>query len=915
MDVLREILLPKLENVKLSAGSWMARCPAPEHEDRKASLHISRGTKHPIVLTCHAGCERDQILGAVGLTWDDLCSPREETQQQRQGEWTRHGPALAVYDYTDANGKLLFQVLRTAGKQFPQRVPDESRKTGWRWSLENTRRVLYRLPKVLEAVKNGDMVYVCEGEKDVHALESAGAIATCNPGGAGKWRPEFAECLRDAIVRVVADADKPGRAHARTVAASLEGIALAVEIVEAAGECKDAAEHLAAGRTLADFLVTKDAGDAAVPELAPDLYEFLAQQFPAEDWVIPGLLERGDRLIWTGREGLGKACSVDTPIPTPKGWTTMGALSAGDQVFAADGTPATVTFATPVMTGHECFRVSFSDGAVIVADADHQWLTETLAARERAAAQSRRSPVTRKRGTDQRHKRVHFPAVVTTREIANTLRARGGHALNHSIKTCQPLQYPAQELPVDPYLLGAWIGDGSSHGAQFSSHEDEVPHWVAEIERSGFIPTVGHGHSCPIIGITCTPGPGRRRRSFPGILRHLGLLGNKHIPESYLHASAEQRLALLQGLMDTDGWVTDEGAASGRGAGAAICEFCVTSERVARDTHELLLGFGIKVTFRSSPAVLNGREVGTRYRLSFQTDLPVFRLARKASRLTPLRTRRAKLRYITAVEPVESVPVRCIEVDHPDHLYLAGHECIATHNTVVTRQLAVGAAAGLHPFDDRLFHPAKVLFIDCENPVRKSQRRFRELEGVARHKQRPVPGGGFRIIHRPRAIDLSREEEMLWLLERVTAHKPDLLVIGPLYKLHALDINDELAARSIVTVLDEARALVDCAVIVEGHAPHADEGRTRPLRPVGSSLFMRWPEFGYGIKETPRTKDRTSTRRRVDVVAWRGPREERDWPRRLTWGREGMDWPWVPEAIEEDEKEEGFRPKVVGGGA
>jgi hypothetical protein len=195
-----------------------------------------------------------------------------------------------------------------------------------------------------------------------------------------------------------------------------------------------------------------------------------------------------------------------------------------------------------------------------------------------------------------------------------------------------------------------------------------------------------------------------------------------------------------------------------------------------------------------------------------------------------------------------------------------------------------------------------VLFIDCENPVRKSRRRFRELEEVSRNKLRPVPEGGFRIIHRPEAIDLSRDEEAAWLIERVTAHKPDLLVIGPLYKLHALDINEELAARAIVSVLDHARAQADCAVIIEGHAPHGDNA-TRTLRPVGSSLFMRWPEFGYGIRRAPDSQQYgKSTRKRVIVQAWRGPRDEREWPRLLGWGtREGLDWPWVPLADERPE--------------
>jgi len=190
--------------------------------------------------------------------------------------------------------------------------------------------------------------------------------------------------------------------------------------------------------------------------------------------------------------------------------------------------------------------------------------------------------------------------------------------------------------------------------------------------------------------------------SLPAQLRELGVLGDKHIPESYLHGSVAQRLALLQGLMDTDGTVSATGAEVGRGAGAARCEFSVVSRRLASDVHELLLGLGIKVTLHEGPALLRGRVVGTRYRLGFQTNLPVFRLPRKAARLIPLRTRRAALRYVTTVEPVPSVPVRCIQVDHPSHTYLAGRECVPTHNTTVALHAAASAqkAGGIAAFID-----------------------------------------------------------------------------------------------------------------------------------------------------------------------------------------------------------------------
>src|SRR5947207_8186147 len=293
-----------------------------------------------------------------------------------------------------------------------------------------------------------------------------------------------------------------------------------------------------------------------------------------------------------GPEGSGKALALDTPIPTPKGWTTIGELSPGEEVFAGDGSTTRVTFATTVMTGHECFRVRFSDGAEVIADADHQWVTTTLWGR-----------------TDR-----WSSAVVTTRAMEATLRARNGHALNHAIEVCGPLEYPAQELLVAPYTLGAWLGDGTTDAASITCVDLEI---LDEIQRDGY--TVHHNNAgqpdrapryriarlpkkpvCLLAGPRCSASGavlarglcqnhyaserqnGRIREwpmqplvSLQTQLRELGVLGNKHIPERYLHASVAQRLALLQGLMDTDGTVGIGGSGTGRGAGVAACEFSV----------------------------------------------------------------------------------------------------------------------------------------------------------------------------------------------------------------------------------------------------------------------------------------------------------------------------------------------------
>jgi 5S rRNA maturation endonuclease (ribonuclease M5) len=304
-DALRELVLPRLEAVKKSGGGFMARCPV--HGDSTASLSVSAGKEHPVVFHCHAGCQPDDIIAKLGLTWADVNTPRERPTSD--AEWTPAGPATAVYSYVDETGTLLFQVLRTANKDFRQRIPDPGAKTGWTWKLGDTRRVLYHLPRVIEAVRGGREIYVCEGEKDVHTLEAAGLVATCNPGGAGKWRTEYNEFLRDAIVTIVTDCDDPGRAHARQIREALTDIAACITIVEPIAG-KDATDHVNAGHDLAELVTVWSSDYKPKPDLAPDLWEFLATTDDPYDWIVPGLLERGDRLMLTGFEGLGKSMLV-----------------------------------------------------------------------------------------------------------------------------------------------------------------------------------------------------------------------------------------------------------------------------------------------------------------------------------------------------------------------------------------------------------------------------------------------------------------------------------------------------------------------------------------------------------------------------------------------------------------------------
>ncbi|GII87097.1 hypothetical protein Ssi03_50870 [Sphaerisporangium siamense] len=514
MDVLHELVLPKLDGARRSGAGYDARCPA--HDDGRASLSVGPGKEHPVVFNCHAGCDRDAILAALDLTWADLCKPREDQRAPGAGEWTPRGPAVAVYDYVDEQGNLLFQVCRTADKQFPQRVPDRTRKTGWSWRLGDVRRVPYRLPKVIEGVLSGQRIFIVEGEKDVHTLERLGLIATCNPGGAGKWQPEYSDFLREADVTIVVDMDEFGQAHGRQVARALNGIAASIRAVEPLNG-KDVTEHLQRGHSLDELVQVWSSEQAPRVDLAPDLWEFISVPDEEHDWIVPDLLERGDRLVWTGFEGLGKSMAI--------------------------------------------------------------------------------------------------------------------------------------------------------------------------------------------------------------------------------------------------------------------------------------------------------------------------------------------------------------------------------------RQMAVMIAAGLHPFKWTEIPPKRVLLIDCENSEVQSRRKFRPLAACSIKYGHRVPDGALRLIHRPEGIDVLRPDDAAWLLERVTAHKPDILFIGPFYRLHAGNINDEEAARKTVAILDQARVQADCAMVIEAHAGHGEHGKNRSVRPVGSSLLLRWPEFGLGIAPDDPDQRPGERCKTVAVKPWRGGRDERDWPNRLTYGGEG-NWPW-----------------------
>lgn len=444
-----------------------------------------------------------------------------------------------------------------------------------------------------------------------------------------------------------------------------------------------------------------------------------AYQGPYQCSLVPYMVEPMSILtdldysgcVFCGPAQSGKALAIDTPIATPDGWTTMGALKIGDVIFGSDGRTTRVIQAHPVRKNRKCFEITFDDGTSIVADAEHLWSVEDLLAENRKIVD-----------TEWMAERYVFGK-----------KARSRFAIDNA----EALECPEVDLPLDPYVLGAWLGDGHSYMARFTIHEDEM-----EIVRR--IRAAGHVvETRPVEGrkslTLCVDRPAqRRKKNLAGTLRELGLLvepkkrviGRKHIPQAYLRASYEQRMELLRGLMDTDGYCSKTG----------VSEFTTTLPNLAQDVEELITSLGFKVRRRekiptcvkSDGARVKGAKAFTLSFVACRTQ-PPFHLERKKDRLKPGQEGRrgyTTRRFITAIREVPSVPVRCIGVDAPDHLFLAGRQMVPTHNTEALILNWIAHNAMTDPMDLIVYSPIQADARDFS--IRRVDRLHRNSPKVGR---------------------------------------------------------------------------------------------------------------------------------------------------------------------------------------
>ena len=371
--------------------------------------------------------------------------------------------------------------------------------------------------------------------------------------------------------------------------------------------------------------------------------------------------------------------ALETPVRTTNGWSTVGDLDVGDFVYGSDGHPVEVKRKTEVFTDRECYEVVFDDGETVVADSGHGWTVERKTL----------------------HGDRFVEETLTTKQILESK----NHSKRRTIRIpVVPVHFPDADLPVDPWRLGFWLGDGCRnsgvhaidwrfkdelediYSGLLNPWEELVFKWVrgntgtmSVRRKKGMCPR-GHDYTNDASNRgtyagnpgckACNDKPWRGKSdpvlpSMREALRDIGVLFNKHIPDVYLHASYEQRMALLQGLMDSDGMVTSKGMAT----------FTNADRRLIDGARELIISLGFKVREVESG---NGA-----WRLHFipRGNEPVARFFHKVERCPKRDRPQSRYRRVREVRKVTSVPVRCIGIDNEDHLFQVGRGGVLTHNT------------------------------------------------------------------------------------------------------------------------------------------------------------------------------------------------------------------------------------------
>lgn len=467
----------------------------------------------------------------------------------------------------------------------------------------------------------------------------------------------------------------------------------------------------------------EEAREEVIQRIIKEKYPDLGYKGVLYDWTING---RPDQLIpldfsnnWNifainaGR-GFGKSISASVPIITQNGWKTQGSLLKGDKVLDEHGEWCNVTEVHEIHIPEKCYRFYFEDGSFIDSSADHHWSTwihnnrkqygrhvkgrktyphDWVNYRLNAELEDKVKDYVAKNGNYQGlSKELGFkimPSTVnsilagsftigtykTTQEIVDTFYQGKRKDLNHCIPNTLPVKFEKKELPIHPFVLGYWLGNGmSGQAGKCAAHQADIPELMSKIRDFGYECEYFPEKDNQVFHI----------RGLKDVTKSLNLINNKHVPEIYLYASVQQRLDLLRGLMTSDGGVD----------GASCVSYCSSRKKLADAVYWLVVSLGMSASRdeRIPTYSYKGekKQGSLSYRVSFTPTMDVFYLDRKSKLVSFDKTQIIKRhhRMIVGYEEIEPVPMRCISVDSPNRMYLAGEALIPTRNTRTSAEWA-----------------------------------------------------------------------------------------------------------------------------------------------------------------------------------------------------------------------------------
>lgn len=486
----------------------------------------------------------------------------------------------------------------------------------------------------------------------------------------------------------------------------------------------------------------------------------------------------------------GKALDIATPILTPGGWRTMADLQPGDLVYGTQGHPIRVTATSDVQYERPCYAVAFADGSHIIADAEHLWTVEECSDHP-----------------------THTHVLTTFDMLQRGVRVstRRGAKTRFRVRLAAPLEFsvPMAPLPLDPYLLGTWLGDGTSReGAITTADAFIVQAW----RDAGWTVTKRRAqYSYGILGLA-------------GVLNQLQVRANKHIPAMYLTASVADRLALLQGLFDTDG------------GAEPTATFSNCNVALADQVYDLAVSLGYKVKRSVRRAKIYGKDCGPCVVLRIRGLQNPFRLPRKVAKFRP-----STEHYwpIVSITPVPTRPVKCITVDAPDRCFLVGRACIPTHNSWTALGMALAVSEGLPDFLGHSIHAhGKVLYcqfdvtyaLTANDYIEPTQQVGFGFDGIYWTGRDIFPHAPFNILD---------PEHRKWLKGEITSISPSIVVYDTIRDIHGGDENDSGTMRNVIAYL---RAVTEpSAMLLLAHSRKPLQGVEEDSSPTsalrGSSVL------------------------------------------------------------------------------